>query len=235
MALERGGGGGRVTSTKKSGTSGVTYTPKVSSTPPPLNDRGGYSVAQASTGLPFNSDGSVGGGGSYGGGGGGGSYDSGVAAPAVTSPSEEDYLAGDSGYTTQLSALQSALQRYIADSDFQRKNYETDYGKSLRDLGYDEGKKAWNWTDQLTASGRGYQNQLNDFGARGMLQSSGYADAFNELQRMLGQQYDSLSSAKTTYMTDLDNQLANYKGENTSSQQAARAEALARRAAQYGV
>lgn len=236
MALERGGGGGRVTSTKKSGTSGVTYTPKVSSTPPPLNDRGGYSVAQASTGLPFNPDGSVGGGGggSYGGGG-GGSYDSGVAAPVVTPPSEEDYLAGDSGYTTQLSALQSALQRYMADGDFQRKNYQTDYGKSLRDLGYDEGNKAWNWTDQLTASGRGYQNQLNDFGARGMLQSSGYADAFNELQRMLGQQYDSLSSAKTNYMTDLDNQLANYKGENTSSQQAARAEALARRAAQYGV
>ena len=48
-------------------------------------------------------------------------------------------------------------------------------------------------------------------------------------------QYDSLSSAKTTYMTDLDNQIANYKGENTSSQQAARAEALARRAAQYGI
>lgn len=246
MALERGGGGGRVTSAKKSSAAkvtytpkkasggGVSYTPKISSTPPPLSGRGGYSVAQASTGLPFNSDGSVGGG-SYGGGGGGSYGGGGVAAPAVTAPSEEDYLAGDSGYTTQLSALQGALQRYIADSDFQRKNYETDYGKSLRDLGYDEGKKAWNWTDQLTASGRGYQNQLNDFGARGMLQSSGYADAFNELQRMLGQQYDSLSGAKTNYMTDLDNQLANYKGENTSSQQAARAEALARRAAQYGV
>ena len=248
MALERGGGGGRVTSAKKSSAAkvtykpktasggGVTYKPKVSSTPPPLQGRGGYSVAQASTGLPFNPDGSVGGGGgNYGGGGGGGGYGSSVAPPVVTPPSEEDYLAGDSGYTTQLSALQSALQRYIADSDFQRKNYETDYGKSLRDLGYDEGKKAWNWTDQLTASGRGYQNQLNDFGARGMLQSSGYADAFNELQRMLNQQYDSLSNAKTTYMTDLDNQIANYKGENTSSQQAARAEALARRAAQYGV
>ena len=185
---------------------------------------------------PSAGNGGGGGGGSYGGGsyGGGGGGGIGVA-PVVTPPSEEDYLAGDSGYTTQLSALQSALQRYIADSDFQRKNYETDYGKSLRDLGYDEGKKAWNWTDQLTASGRGYQNQLNDFGARGMLQSSGYADAFNELQRMLNQQYDSLSSAKTTYMTDLDNQIANYKGESTASQQAARAEALARRAAQYGV
>ena len=168
------------------------------------------------------------GGGYYGGGGGG-------VAPMVTAPSDEDYLAGDSGYQTQLSALQGALQRYLADADFQRSNYTTDYKRSLRDLGYDEGTKAWNWNDRLTASGRGYQNQLDDFASRGMLQSQGYADAFQELQRMLNQQYDSLSSAKNTFMTDLDNQIANYKGENTSNQQAARAEALQRRAAQYSL
>lgn len=156
-------------------------------------------------------------------------------SPMVAAPSEEDYLAGDSGFQTQMSALQGALQRYLADADFQRNNYTTDYNKSLRDLGYDEGTKAWNWNDELTASGRGYQNQLDDFGARGMLQSSGYADAFNELQRMLGQQYDSMSGAKTTFMKDLDNQTANYKAENTANSQAARAEALARRAAQYGL
>lgn len=158
-----------------------------------------------------------------------------MSEPMVTAPSEEDYLAGDSGYQTQKSALQGALERFLADAQFQRTNYETDYGKSLRDLGYDEGTKAWNWNDELTASGRGYQNQLDDFGSRGMLQSSGYADAFSELQRLLGQQYDALSGAKTTFMTDLDNQTANYKAENTASSQAARAEALARRAAQYGL
>lgn len=155
--------------------------------------------------------------------------------PAVTPPSEEDYLAGDSGYQTQLSALQGALQRYLADSDFQRTNYMTDYNRSLRDLGYDEGTKQWNWNDKLTASGRGYQNQLDDFASRGMLQSQGYADAFQELQRMLGQQYDALSGAKTSFMTDLENQIANFKGENTAKQQAARAEALQRRAAQYAL
>lgn len=164
----------------------------------------------------------------------GGSFGGGPqVAPAAIS--EEDYLAGDSGYQTQLSALKSALERYLADSDFQRTTYTTDYGKSLRDLGYDEGTKAWNWNDKLTASGRGYQNQLDDFASRGMLQSQGYADAYQELQRMLGQQYDALSGAKTTFMTDLDNQIANYKAENTASQQAARAEALQRRAAQYGL
>lgn len=156
-------------------------------------------------------------------------------APVVTAPTEEDYLAGDAGYQTELSALQSALQRFLADADFQRGNYQTDYNQSLRDLGYDEGSKQWNWNDKLTASGRGYQNQLDDFGARGMLQSSGYADAFNELQRLLGQQYDSLSGARTNFMTDLDNQTANFRGENTANQQAARAEALQRRAAQYAL
>lgn len=234
---------------KRTSTAKMTN-PFAAPTPPPPNMIAAWPYGHITPAPPASSAVRSGGGPSAdpysGGSGGGGSYSNDIysgggggsapaPAPVVTPPSEEDYLAGDSGYTTQLSALQSALQRYIADSDFQRKNYETDYSKSLRDLGYDEGKKAWNWTDQLTASGRGYQNQLNDFGARGMLQSSGYADAFNELQRMLNQQYDSLSSAKTNYMTDLDNQLANYKGENTSSQQAARAEALARRAAQYGV
>lgn len=162
------------------------------------------------------------------GGGGGGSL-----APQIAAPSEEDYLAGDAGYQTEYSALQSALQRFLADADFQRTNYNTDYSQSLRDLGYDEGNKAWNWNDKLTASGRGYQNQLDDFGARGMLQSSGYADAFQELQRLLGQQYDALSSNKTRFMGDLDNQTANYRAENTANAQAARAEALQRRAAQY--
>lgn len=184
---------------------------------------------------------------SYGGGGGGSvaPFESGrsvapmmdapVAEPVVKAPSEEDYLKGDAGFQAQQSALQAALQRYLADDKASRDKYGVDYGNSLRDLGYDEGAKAWNWNDQLTASGRGYQNQLNDFASRGMLQSQGYADAFSELQRMLGQQYNALSTGKTTYMNDLDAQLANYRGENTSSLQSARAEALQRRAAQYAL
>ena len=184
-----------------------------------------------------------GGGGYYGGGGGGvnlpysggGSFNDGGVAPQVSAPSEEDYLGGDAGYLAQSSALTSALQRFLADADFQRKNYDTDYNRSLRDLGYDEGKKSWNWNDKLTASGRGNQNQLDDFASRGMLQSQGYADAFQELQRMLGQQYDGMKTARGTFNTDLDNQIANYKAENTSSSQAARAEALQRRAMQFGL
>lgn len=180
-------------------------------------------------------------GGGYGGGGGGygGGFDMGGMAPVVAAPNEEDYLAGDSSYQTQIAALKGALDRYTADSTLQRTNYTTDYGKSLRDLGYTEGLNGqpgqWNWDDVLTASGRAYQNQLNDFASRGMLQSQGYADANEGLQRQLGQQYDQMLTNKTNFMTDLDRQLANYQAENTSSQQAARAESIARRAAQYGL
>ena len=197
---------------------------------------GGHSTGNGGGG---SFGGGGGGGGSYGGGGGGGGGGGfapmAMSAPVVAPPSEEDYLAGDSGYQAQQSALQGALQRYLADSDFQRTNYTTDYTRSLRDLGYDEGTKEWNWNDELTASGRGYQNQLDDFASRGMLQSQGYADAYEELKRMLGQQYDSMSNARTAFMTDLDNQTANYKAENTANSQAARAEALQRRASQYAL
>lgn len=171
-----------------------------------------------------------------GGGGGGLPYGGGGSlAPMVQAPSEEDYLAGDSGYQTQISALAGALQRFLADAEFQRGNYNTDYNKALRDLGYDEGTKEWDWNDRLTASGAGYQNQLDDFAARGMLQSQGYADAYENLQRMLGQQYDALSGAKNTFMRDLDAQTANFKAENTANKQAARAEALQRMAAGFAL
>lgn len=221
---------------KKTGKQSYTVPSNYNS--PTIGDRGGYSVADKTTGQPFTPErlaevtasGYVSPGNYSGGGGGGGGV-----VPMVAAPTDEDYLAGDAGYQTQLSALQGALQRFLADSDFQRTNYTTDYNRSLRDLGYDEGTKAWNWDDRLTASGRGYNNQLDDFASRGMLQSQGYADAFSELQRMLGQQYDALSGAKTNFMTDLDNQIANFRGENTSNQQAARAEALQRRAAQYAL
>lgn len=170
--------------------------------------------------------------------GGGGQYSAYGAMqepPVVAPPSEEDYLAGDSAYQTQFAALKAALERYKADQQLERSKYETDYGTSLRDLGYDEGNKAWNWTDQLTAAGRAYQSQLNDFASRGMLQSQGYADANSDLQRLMNDQYGQMSTNKNNFMTGLERALANYQGENTSSQQAARAEAIARRAAQYGL
>ena len=149
MALERGGGGG-VAKAKAPVSAQKIPKGNAAAAANSFNaGRGvgspygaGYVAADAATGIPYDSSGSnsYGVGGDYYGGSGGG----GGVAPSVTAPTEEDYLAGDSGFQTQSSALASALQRYLADTDFQRKNYETDYKKSLRDLGYDEGEfQSW--------------------------------------------------------------------------------------------
>lgn len=94
---------------------------------------------------------------------------------------------------------------------------------------------SWNFNDQNTASGKAYQNQLNDFASRGLLQSSLYGQANNDLIRSLTDQLSGLETSKSNFMTNLAQQLSAYQNQNTASQQQAKADALARYAAQYGV
>lgn len=168
--------------------------------------------------------------GSYSTGGGTGNYGGFTDPPAV---SEEDYLAGDATYQATLSALLKQLQRFETDTEEQRQNRQLDYNNALSDLGWSDGN--WDFQDTLTASGRAYQNLLNDFAARGMLQSTGYADAQSDLTRSLNDQRTGIDTSNTRFNNDLDRQLANTREENTAAQQAARAEAIARRAASMGL
>lgn len=154
-------------------------------------------------------------------------------------PSEEDYLAGDGTYQATLSALARQLQSFQSDIDTQRGNRKLDYEKAVKELGYVRpgeagGAASWNWDDMLTASGRAYQNNSNDYAARGMLQSQAYADSINNLQRSLLDQYTGIDQSNTQFNSDLDRQVTKAKDENTAASQAARAEAIMRRAAQYG-
>lgn len=188
---------------------------------------------------------SGGGGGSYAyrggtGGGGGGSYTPPAPPAPPKPPSVNDYLKGDATYQATLSALAKQIQSLQSDIDAQRKERKIDYDKALKDLGYispvEEGADpTWNWDDTLTAAGRSYQNLLNDFASRGNLQSSAYADSLNDLTRSLMDQYTGINDSHTQFNTDLDRQLTRAKEENTAAQQAARAEAIMRRAAQYGL
>lgn len=215
---------------------------------PPSNDRGssgplGHPKAPSTPKAPAPKY-DVGGGGGYttqdvGGGGGGGGG----------APSEEDYLKGDSAYQAQLSALQKALADFSADNTAQQGKYQTSYDDSLRGLGWQNGmaddpmtadvdettQGGWNFNDQNTAAGRSYQNQLNDFAGRGMLQSSGYGTALDGLTRSLNDQHSSMDTAKQSFFDDLARQLSTETNQNTMSTQQAKADAIARRAAQYGL
>ena len=172
---------------------------------------------------------------------------------------DEDYLASDAMFQAQKNALQTALDAYLADSAAQRQTYNTNYGESLRKLGFTGDKglldKAkwdpadqrfevdnapvqgfgWNETDNLTASGRGFENALNDFASRGMLQSSAYGRARNDLMRNLNEQLASTASAKQTAMGEFDRNEAAKKQEKQMSEAQAAQETLARVKAAYGI
>lgn len=178
---------------------------------------------------------------------------------------DEEYLKGDTVFQAQKNALQAALDAYLADTEAQKQTYSTNYGESLRKLGFTgdqgaldkakwdptenngqgrwedpegnpfAGKIDWNQTDTNTASGRGFENALNDFASRGTLQSSAYQRAYNNLQRQLNEQLASTASSKQTAMGEFDRAQAAKKSEKTTSEATASQEALARIKAAYGI
>lgn len=218
--------------------------------------RAGTEAATTSAAIPAPAP-VTGGGGAGGGTGGGAVFD--PNAPVAPAMSDEDYLASDSMFQAQKNALQAALDAYLSDSAAQRQSYNTNYGESLRKLGFTGDKGAldkakwnqeagrfeidnapaqgfgWNETDNLTASGRGFENALNDFASRGMLQSSAYGRARNDLMRNLNEQLASTAGAKQTAMGEFDRNEAAKKQEKQMSEAQAAQETLARVKAAYGI
>ena len=211
-----------------------TNTVRKAPAPPAPAKPASRSTSRSSSG--GGAGGSYGGGGSYFGSGGDG-Y--GALSTMTDIPTEEDYLKGDATYQATISALAKQLANFNTDIDTQLANRKIDYDKALQQLGYispvdgaTEG--TWNFEDQMTAAGRAYQAMLNDFASRGMIQSSGYGEAQNDLTRTLNDQYAGLKTSNDQFTSDMNRQKTKAADDNTAAQQAARAEAILRRAAQYG-
>lgn len=171
-----------------------------------------------------------------------GGYSGGGAMPAM---SEGDYLGGDTAYQATLAALDAALKQYETDVEAQKKKYDVDYETSLNTLGWrrpvgtegaaDYKPGDWNLTDANTASGKAYQSQLGDFASRGILQSSLYDRARNDLMDQLNKQLTSVNTARTNFMDDLNRQLTGFRTEDTQKRQQARAESIANMAGSLGI
>jgi hypothetical protein len=156
--------------------------------------------------------------------------------------SDGDYLASgaDSSYTAQVAALVKALENQMADLTAQTGNYETDYGSSVKNLGWTQddpatkgvNEGAWNFGDLNTAAGRSFQNQQDDFAGRGLLESSLYGTANDNLTRSLNDQLGGINTGRTKFLGDIARQRTGFQDENNSAVQQARAEAIQRRAAQ---
>lgn len=156
-------------------------------------------------------------------------------------------MAGDEVFKAQQASLQKALSDYMAQDTADTTRYGEDFDKAVDGLGYrapvvdnpattmDESLGGgWDFQDQNKSSGRAYQNQVNDFAGRGMLQSTMYSTALDNLKRSLNDQYTGLNAAKTSFTNDKSRARTAYQNENSSAGNGARAESMARYAAIYG-
>jgi hypothetical protein len=200
-----------------------------------------------------------GGGGGYGGGGGGGgSYGYGgggtggvsyaAPAPPPPPPDKGGWIAADPGYKAQRDALAKALMDYQTNYDAELGQYDVDFSRGLKNLGWDfeklddpatkdvnEGVGKWNLEDQTRSSGRAYQGQLNDFASRNLLQSSLYAQAVSDLMRSLDEQNTQMNTSRSNFRNDKGRALGAFKSDNESQKNLAYADAASRYAALFGV
>lgn len=163
----------------------------------------------------------------------------GAGGAAASAPVDSgSYLGGDAQYQLQLAALQKAAADEQADITNQTGQYNTQYTDALKQLGYEQpdptqanAQGAWEFGDTNTAAGRAFQNQQNDFAGRGLLQSSGYATANDNLTRSLNDQLNSTNTAKQSFLDTLAQQQRTFLSDNQNQVQQAKIDALARMAA----
>lgn len=141
--------------------------------------------------------------------------------PAPTMPSVDEWLSGDSTYQSQLAALAKALTDYQAQMGQQKTQYGVDYGAKVNELGL--------------ARGNALKDLENDFASRGLRQSGLYFDNQTEMNGQYDRRQSDLDRAKTDYEANLATAFSNFQTEQNLTSQRAREDALAKRAAQFGM
>lgn len=145
-----------------------------------------------------------------------------VAPPAAPAPPELDqYLAGDTTYQGLLGQFGSQLTDFQSGQLNTRNQNSQSFAQRLRDL--------------QQAQTADEANLAEDFAGRGLSNSGVYADALSQLQNQYLTSQGNLQSEQTNSEADLASQLANFQSQQAAAQQQAYLDAIARRAAQYGL
>ena len=131
------------------------------------------------------------------------------------------YLGQDTGYQGQLRDYDKALQDFLADVTRRRGTLETEFGLSNKAL-YDQRVK------DLEAI-------KDDFGARGLLRSGLYAGELSDYETEFGQRKSDLARRNTDALSGLTQEESSFKSQSELKKQKAREDAIARRAATYGI
>jgi hypothetical protein len=131
------------------------------------------------------------------------------------------YLGQDTGYQNQVRDYDKALQDFLADVTRRRGTLETEFGLSNKAM-----------DDQRL---KDLEALKDDFGARGILRSGLYADEVGNYETEFGQRKSDLSRRNTDALSGLTQEEGSFKSQAELKKNKAREDAIARRAAQYGI
>lgn len=147
------------------------------------------------------------------------------SAPPETGPGPvpdvNAFLGGDASYQDQLKQFANALSLFNADLGRRRGGIETDYASS---------QKAMN--DQKLID---LNNLEADYGARGVLRSGLYGKAVGDYNNEFNTRMTDLTTKEKDALAGLDQENSRFTSQQQLQQQAAREDAIRRRAAQYGI
>lgn len=153
--------------------------------------------------------------------------------PAPPPMSEDQWLAQDAGFIDEKAAANADFENLMAKLANQRTDYELDNKNTNRNLGWNG--KEWNEDDRLTGYGNAFQNQLNDFSSRGMVDSSLFGEAQNDLNRGFNQQRDDLATQLANFISGQATDKAAAGSARDQAITAAQRQSLQRFAAQQGL
>lgn len=143
------------------------------------------------------------------------------AAQPPKPPSIDEWLAGDTTFQDQESAIKKALADYEADMNRQKGQYNTEFETNLGNI--------------QTSQDAAQNDMLNDFASRGMLNSGVYANSLSELLADYNQRRSQLETGRSNWLADLAGAFQNFQSEQELVGQRARQDAINRRAAQFGL
>lgn len=131
------------------------------------------------------------------------------------------WLAGDTTYQQQVAGFKKSRSDYDAQYRRQRNITSRDYAEMQRSL------------NRQGASDR--DDQQNDFAGRGILHSGVFAKALGDYNTEFNAKMKNLLTGKSDKLGDLSMQRTNFLRQLTLEQNAARQDALRRRAAKLGI
>ena len=158
-----------------------------------------------------------------------------AGASAAPQMSEDEWLAQDAEFNDTRANMEREFANLVAQLAKQRGDYELDTGSAKRNLGWDDENKRWNENDRLTGYGNAFQNQQGDFASRGMLDSSLYGGALNDLNRGFERQRGDIETALQSFISGQDTDKSQAEAAKTAATTSAQRQALMRMAAGLGL